>query len=244
MTLTGSGGNASVDTTGGAVTLAGRLSGPGGMNKIGAGKLSLTGSNSYTGETTVSAGTLKVANAAGSATGSGAVTVDAGATLSGAGIIGGPLEIAGELGPGDSPEILTVNNQVTFEPGSTFNAVVSGTTAGSGYDQLKTTGPVSLAGSLNLTFGTFTPTAHDILFLINNTGLGATSGTFQYADNSVTGTFDGFDWYITYEANDAGTPSLTGGNDVAIYSVPEPTTLALLGVGAIALLAYVWRRLA
>ena len=112
---------------------------------------------------------------------------------------------------------------------------MSGTSAGSGYDQLKTTGPVSLAGSLNLTFGAFTPTAHDMLFLINNTGLGATTGTFQYADNSLIGTFDGFNWYITYEANDAGTPSLSGGNDVAIYSaVPEPTTLALLGVGAVA----------
>ena len=226
----------------GGITTNSPYGGGGGIVKSGAGLLSLTGSNSYSGNTTVSAGTLKVANAAGSATGSGAVTVDAGATLSGAGIIGGPLEIAGELGPGDSPEILTVNNQVTFEPGSAFNAEVAGTTAGSGYDQLTTTGPVSLAGSLNLTFGTFTPTAHDMLFLINNTGLGATSGTFQYADNSEIGSFDGFNWYITYEANDAATPSLTGGNDVAIYTVPEPATLALLAVGAIALLGCAWRQ--
>ena len=213
-----------------------------GLSVSGGGTLVLSGSNTYSGGTTVSGGTLKVANSAGSATGSGPVTVDAGATLSGSGIIGGPLEIAGELGLGDSPEILTVKNQVTFDPGSTFNAVVSGTTAGSGYDQLTTTGPVSLAGSLNVTFGAFTPAAHDMLFLINNTGAGLTTGTFQYADNSLIGTFDGFHWYITYEANDAATPSLSGGNDVAIYSVPEPTTLALLGVGAIALVCWAWRR--
>ena len=217
MTLTGSGGNANVDTTSGAVTFAGQLSGSGGLNKIGGGALTLTGNNSYTGTTTVSCGTFKVDNSAGSATGSGPVTVNAGATLSGSGIIGGPLEIAGALGPGDSTEILTVNNQVTFRPGSALNAVVSGTAAGSGYDQLTTTGPVSLAGSLNVTFGAFTPNDNDILFLINNSG--ALSGTFQYADKAEIGTYDGFNWYITYEANDAGAPSLSGGNDVAIYSV-------------------------
>ena len=37
MTLTGSGGNASVNTAGNAVTFAGQLSGPGGLNKVGAG---------------------------------------------------------------------------------------------------------------------------------------------------------------------------------------------------------------
>ena len=78
---------------------------------------------------------------------------------------------------------------------------------------------MSLAGSL-ANFGSFTPTGHDILFLINNTGTGATTGTFQYADDAKIGKFDGCDWYITYDANNAAIPSLNGGNDVAIYSVP------------------------
>jgi autotransporter-associated beta strand protein len=241
-TITGSGYNLYIGGAG-STTIASVIA-TGSLTKDGSGMLTLTTSNTYTGPTTVSAGTLKVANATGSATGSGTVTVGAGATLAGSGVIGGPVTIAGALAPGSSPGILTVNNRVTFQPGATFSAEVFGLITGNGYDQLTTTGPVSLTGSLALTFGSFTPTGHDILIIVNNTGTGATTGMFQYADNAKIGRFDGFDWYITYDANNAGTPSLNGGNDVAIYSaaVPEPSVLILLGIGAISLLAYAWRR--
>jgi autotransporter-associated beta strand protein len=48
------------DTNGNDVTLASVLSGLGGMTKIGAGALTLTGTNTYSGATTVNAGTLFV----------------------------------------------------------------------------------------------------------------------------------------------------------------------------------------
>jgi autotransporter-associated beta strand protein len=216
--------------------------GTGGLTMNGS-LLTLSAANTYSGPTTINAGTVKVNNTTGSGTGSGMVTVNSGATLGGSGIIGGPVVVAGgRLAPGNSPGILTVNNRVTLQTGSTFSAEVFGLAAGTGYDQLTTTGPVSLAGTLALTFGSFTPTSHDILILINNTGTGATTGIFQYADNAKIGRFDGCDWYITYDASNGVTPSLNGGNDVAIYSVPEPATLTLVAVSLAALLAYGWRK--
>ena len=59
MNLTGTGGDANVDTAGYAVTLSGNLSGSGGLSKLGAGTLTLTGPNAY-GWTRVNAGTLNI----------------------------------------------------------------------------------------------------------------------------------------------------------------------------------------
>ena len=60
ITLTGSGGNATIDTTYGNIGLAGPLSGAGGLNKAGTGTLTLSASNSYMGTTNVNAGTLAI----------------------------------------------------------------------------------------------------------------------------------------------------------------------------------------
>ncbi len=61
-------------------TYAGLLSGSGGIEKTGAGRLVLSGTNAYSGATTVAAGTLK-AGAAGTFSAASAHTVAAGATL-------------------------------------------------------------------------------------------------------------------------------------------------------------------
>jgi autotransporter-associated beta strand protein len=91
MTLTGEGGNANIDTAGYSVTLTGVLSGPGGMNKLGLGTLTLTQDATYTGDTSVEEGALDVMNIN---TPSAAVSVAAGANqLTAVSIISNSLTI-------------------------------------------------------------------------------------------------------------------------------------------------------
>jgi fibronectin-binding autotransporter adhesin len=244
MTLTGIGGDAKIDTASYDVTLGGQLSGAGGLNKLGAGKLYLTGYNSYTGSKTISAGTLVVNQRTEWSPDTGMVTVNSSGTLSGWGSIYGAVIVndGGTLAPGNNLGTLRIYNQVTFQPGSTFSAEVNGLTAGTKYDQLTTSGPVVLNGALSLSFGSFAPSGNDYLFLINNTGGKAITGMFQYADDEKIGTFNGYDWFITYDANNASTPSLDGGNDVAIYSiVPEPSQIVLL-IFAVGCFLFRWRK--
>ncbi len=60
MTLTGSGGNGTINTSGNPVTLSGLLAGPGGLTKAGSGTLTLCDSNTYSGNTTISGGILQL----------------------------------------------------------------------------------------------------------------------------------------------------------------------------------------
>jgi fibronectin-binding autotransporter adhesin len=119
-------GSASLDTGIYSIALTGKLYGMGGLNKLGAGCLTLTGTNTYSGGTTISAGTLQLgdgrhlngtlasgvvdngtlefanptAQAYGWAiAGSGCVTVDGGGplTLSGANSYSGGTTVSGSL---------------------------------------------------------------------------------------------------------------------------------------------------
>ena len=60
LNLTGSGGNATIDTTGGNISLAGNLTGSGTLNKVGPGMLSLSGTSSVLGGSSVNGGTLQI----------------------------------------------------------------------------------------------------------------------------------------------------------------------------------------
>ncbi len=80
LNMSGIGGPGTVDATGGNISLSGVLSGSGGLTKVGAGMLTVSGSNQYSGATTVSGGTLQI-GPSGSISAASAISVSNSSTL-------------------------------------------------------------------------------------------------------------------------------------------------------------------
>jgi autotransporter-associated beta strand protein len=205
------------------------------MIKQGNGVLNLSGPSTINGTTTVSAGTL---NVNGSTSASSSFTVASGATLGGNGTISGAVSIAsgGTLAPGNSPGVIGTGD-LSLAAGSVLSAEIigSGAVAGTDYDQVNVTGTISLLGNLTLTLTSYMPTEGQLIFLINNdlsdtitTGFANVNG--GSLSNNTEFNLAGERWFISYEANyNGGTGStFMGGNDVALYAIPEPGTWALL----------------
>ncbi len=148
MTLTGIGGNTTVDTNGYTVTLSGALTGSGGFAKDGDGTLVLSGASSYAGPTAVTNGTLLV---------NGSISSDVainGGVLGGTGTIGGTVTVAsgGTYAPGASVGQQTAGGAV-WQGGGHFVFEVNdaaGTAGGpDGWDLLTITDGTG-AGTLDL----------------------------------------------------------------------------------------------
>ena len=140
-------GGANIDDGGFAITINQNLldgGGGGGLNKIGAGSLTLAGANTYTGNTVISNGTLVVNGSLGS----GAVTVASG-TLGGAGGINGATTVdAGALLAAGNNGIgtLTISSNLTLSASSTNWFVV--TTVGGVSNSVAVGGLLSPNGSI------------------------------------------------------------------------------------------------
>ncbi|HRJ71007.1 MAG TPA: autotransporter-associated beta strand repeat-containing protein [Terrimicrobiaceae bacterium] len=229
---------ATIDARSGSVSAI--LDGTAGLTKTTAATVTLSGSNVYTGATTVSAGTLII-----NGTGVSAVTVNAG-VLGGSGVIGNSVTInsGGTLAPGNSPGILSTGNLTLSGSGAVMSMelgkAISGSqpVAGTDYDQINVTGTVDLTGGdLSLTilsgleFG-------DYYFLVLNDSSDPVTGIFASLNGVATDlsqgatfTSGGREFQISYTASGFGaSPSLVGGNDVALLVVPEPSTWALVGL--------------
>ncbi|MFQ3650644.1 MAG: hypothetical protein SNJ75_09940, partial [Gemmataceae bacterium] len=161
--------------------------------------------------------------------------VQSGGTIGGTGTITGPVTVdsGGTMAPGLSPGILNTGNY-TLAGKLDIEVVrpLSTTIAGTDYDQVNVTGPVTLqpGSQLNLIFtGSGTIPDGKTIRIINNDLTDPVSGTFTtVSDNGipvvVTPVLGGFqfnaggrNWFLTYAG---GT-----GNDVTLSSIPTPTPI-------------------
>ncbi len=182
-------------------------------------------------------------------------TLNANGTISGNANVSGLLKgkstvtgnlalISGTLAPGNSAGITTVEGDFTVDRNSTLVAEVSGNVAGTTYDQIKVSGNVSIAGTLNLS-DLSGLTLGSTITLIDNAGSGTTTGyfstiitsgsTYSVTSNSdYTFTVGSTEYLLSY--NTSSSASGANFNDVTLTVVPEPGSWAMLisGIGMLA----------
>lgn len=183
------------------------------ITKTGAGTVVLSGANTYRGTTTVDTGTLLVNNTTGSGTAAGSVTVNNAAILGGTGSIAGAVTLNGtsSIMPGDNNiESLSVGS---LTMGATTAALfqVNGWNAGE-YDLLSSAGTVNFAGTLDVTFP--------------NGILGGSAKIFNF------GGYSGSITPVFHNVPAGGTASFDASSGLLTLVVPEPTTLAILGLSS------------
>ncbi|WIM09256.1 autotransporter domain-containing protein [Enhydrobacter sp.] len=192
------------------------------LEKVGTGTLTIDGTTSYTGTTGVLGGRL-IAN--GNLTSSSALFVDAAGTLGGTGIVP-TTTVSGVLAPGNPAGNpagnptgnLTVNGNLTFNPGSAYQVAIAGTTVAA---RANVTGAAVLGGTAEASFsGAGLARSYTIL-----SAAGGLDGGFQgLASFGLPGFFD---TSLGYSATDvtlnlqsamAATPGL-GGDQIAVARV-------------------------
>ncbi|WP_404924865.1 autotransporter-associated beta strand repeat-containing protein [Mesorhizobium sp. ORM16] len=181
------------------LTLSGLIGGAGGLNKTGAGALTLTGSNSYAGPSTVTAGGLYIDGDNRAATG--AVSVASGATIGGKGTVGGDVTVAdgATLSPGSvdgTPGTLAIAGSLNLSSGSVLNYSFgeAGVAGGALNDLTTVGGNLVLDGILNVSAsagGTFGPGVYRVFSydgsLTNN---GLVVGTIPSTGYSIQTSID------------------------------------------------------
>ena len=158
-----------IDTNGNSATLAGAIGGGGGLSKIGAGTLTLTGVSTYSGATTVNAGALAVNGSIANS----AVTVNAGAVLSGVGTVGATtINSGGTFAPGNSPGTMTVAGNLAFQSGALYLVQVDPSAASSA--SVIAGGTAALAGTVAAAFASGSYVTRSYTILSAAGGLGGT----------------------------------------------------------------------
>lgn len=132
------------NVTNAQLTLSGPVIGAGGLNTLGSGTLTLTGTNTYAGPTTLLGGTLQLL---GTHSGGAAYTVTIG-NLTGTGSTTSHVNVNGGSitpGLGTTPGTLSVGS-LQINTGGTFNVLIASTTQ---VAQVQATGTAVVGGTLN-----------------------------------------------------------------------------------------------
>ena len=197
-----------VDTSSGNLTLSGIISGPGALTKVGAGVLTLSGTNDYLGATTVNGGILQVD---GSIASSSLTTVNAQGMLTGIGTAGNTTIGSGGIfspGNGSPGSFMTVAGSLAMQSGAMYLVQIDPTTA----SFVNVTGTATLGGaSVNATYanGSYVPKQYTIL-----SASGGISGSFNtLANTNLPG---GFKSSLSYSGNNVFL-------DLALDFTPTPT---------------------
>jgi autotransporter-associated beta strand protein len=202
-------------------TYSGVISGSGALAKAAGGSLLLTGNNTYTGPTTINQGTLLVDGSLISP-----VTVNSGGMLGGSGSLSSvTVASGGSLSPGAAPGAMNVSGSLTLQSGAKMDYALDTPTDSD--EVYMPSGPLVLSGQqfADLNFTPLGGFGQGTYMLIDALSISGSLGT------STSGTIDGLPASIAIQ-----------GDDVVLNVVPEPGTLTLLGVGAVGMLGWVWRR--
>src|SRR5262249_30077961 len=128
-------------------------------------------------------------------------------TLGGSGVVGPVTAALGTVSPGTSPGILSTGN-LDLQSQSALAIDLTGTTPGSGYDQLKVTGTVNLGGATLTPTLTFAPASNTVFTIIDNDGADPVTGTFSGLPEGATLTIGAYTGKISYVGG--------SGNDVTL----------------------------
>jgi fibronectin-binding autotransporter adhesin len=135
-------------TTAVSANIAEAASSTGSLTKLGTGVLTLSGTNTYSGITMVSNGTLLVNGSLVTSP----VTAKAGTTLGGTGIIGGAVNVAGTMAPGENGiGTLTIHNTLTLNGGSTTTLAINRAAGVNSYSRVAGLTSVTFGGTLTVT---------------------------------------------------------------------------------------------
>jgi autotransporter-associated beta strand protein len=250
----------------GITTISTNIGGGGSLLHSGAGVLNLTGTSAYSGGTMVTGGRLMVSGSLtgttsvsvaagatlelnnGSVNAASSASVDG--VLQGTGTLGAvSVQSGGTLRAGTQSTLGIITTAgLSLNSGAHFSLRLDKIffggqpIPGTDYSQVNVSqGSITLdspaldlaGNSTNVQFG-------DLFFLIVNGDPGALpiNGIFNGLADQASFTFDGKIYQISYFANYNGglNPSFTGGNDVALIVIPEPTSLWTLTAASVGLL--------